>query len=122
MVGYSKRQEGQCYYNFTESFTDEQWCIALSKVLNDYDFVITVKAVQAKVVSSVSKVQPSVKPVAWALLNQLNDQHNQDQAQIGKEYKEKPTTVPRNCGSILRRFGLFSGFVHSQRTILQGLF
>jgi len=32
LVGYSKRQEGLCYNNFTESFTDEQWCIALSKV------------------------------------------------------------------------------------------
>lgn len=51
LVGYSKRQEGQCYNNFTESFTDEQWCIALSKLLNDYDFVITVKAVQANLVS-----------------------------------------------------------------------
>ena len=91
LVGYSKRQEGQCYLNFTESFTDAQWCIALSKVLHDYDLVITVRVVQAKVVSSVSKVQPGVKPVAWALSNQLKDQHNQDQAQSVKEHKEKPT-------------------------------
>lgn len=54
--------------------------------------MITVKAVQAKVVSSISNVQPRVKPVALALPNQLDDQHNQDQDQIGKRYKEKPTT------------------------------
>ena len=124
LVGYSKRQECQCYHNFTESFTDAQWCIALSKVLHDNDFVITVKAVQAKVVSSVSKVQPGVKPVAWAPSRQLNDQLNQDQAQIGREcmYKEKPTNqqpCPRVCDSILRRFGLISEFVHRQRRILR---
>ena len=121
LVGYSKRQEGQCYNNFTESFTDEQWCIALSKVLNDYDFVITVKAVQAKVVSSISNVQPRVKPVALALPNQLDDQHNQDQDQIGKRHKEKPTTqqpLPEIVTPSFEVFGLFSSFVHRQRRIL----
>lgn len=95
LVGYSKRQEGQCFCNFTESFTDEQWCIALSKVVNNHDFVITVKVVEAKVVSSVSEVQARVKPAVLALPNQpsdQSDQHNQDQVRIDRDYKEKPTT------------------------------
>ena len=50
------------------------------------------KAVQAKVVSSISNMQPRVRPVALALLNQLDDQHNQDQDQIGKRHQETPTT------------------------------
>ena len=51
-----------------------QWCIALSKVINNSDFVITVKAIKeniiSSVISSVSEAQPRLKPVASALPNQ----------------------------------------------------
>ena len=44
----------------------------MSKVLHDYDFVITVKAVQAKAMSSISKVQPGVKPGLSQIRSMIN--------------------------------------------------
>lgn len=53
-VGYTRKQNQHCY-DFVESFTNEQWCIALSNVLSDPDLVITVKVIEAKVVHSLSE-------------------------------------------------------------------